>query len=193
MTWKDVKKACLRKMYAGGLDDEVNSEIVAAMPQAANEAILALWEAKHPRRLQEVALNGRAVELEMVLTGYSDDCGALPSVYARGEDGGLVLLADALFTAGWLLPRTGWPDVVMLEYEPMPEVLTDSTVEDYELECGNMRATLLPLYMAGSLLKDEDAGQAQHFMNEFEAARDSLAARSEAGRVESDGCLGFDR
>lgn len=197
MTWKEVKLATLQKLYAwnsdGSLEDELNNEYLEAMAQAANEATLALWNARQPRRLMPVALNGHGVELERVLPGYKDDCGTLPRVMAHTEDHCLVRLEGAIFSAGFLLPRPEWPEVVMVEYEPEPEMLTVDTPDDHVLECGDMRAVLLPLYMAGMLYKAVDPRLAAQYMNEFEAARDALAARSSALAVAADGCLGFDR
>ena len=59
-------------------------------------------------------------------------------------------------------------------YRAYPEQITSETLDDYELPIDIEVFTLLPLYMASQLYKDDDNGIATAYRNEFEVGFDRL-------------------
>jgi len=52
--------------------------------------------------------------------------------------------------------------------------ITLATPDSYEFQIDNTGAELLPLYIASQLYKDEDAGMATMYRNEFEVGREQF-------------------
>lgn len=59
-------------------------------------------------------------------------------------------------------------------YKAYPQMITSATADDYELPVDREVATLIPLYMASQLYKDDDIGIATTYRNEFEVAFERL-------------------
>lgn len=59
-------------------------------------------------------------------------------------------------------------------YKAYPQKITSDTEDEAELSIDDEVATLLPLYMASQLYKDDDAGIATTYRNEFEVALERL-------------------
>lgn len=81
------------------------------------------------------------------------------------------------------------PGNYIVYYKAYPVEITQSTEDDYELPLATEVATLLPLYMASQLYKDDDIGMATTYRNEFEVGRELLqnpASNSEYESVESE-------
>ena len=65
--------------------------------------------------------------------------------------------------------------VFRVYYKAYPEIITHDTEDDYDLPLDPEVATLLPLYMASQLYKDDDNSIATVYRNEFEVAFDRLS------------------
>ena len=66
------------------------------------------------------------------------------------------------------------PGNYVIHYKAYPVEITQNTEDDYELPLASEVASLLPLYMASQIYKDDDIGIATTYRNEFEVARELL-------------------
>ena len=76
------------------------------------------------------------------------------------------------------------PGTYTVYYKAYPAQLTLDTSDDYELSLDPEVATLLPLYMASQLYKDDDNSISTVYRNEFEVAFDRLSQNSNAPHKE---------
>ena len=76
------------------------------------------------------------------------------------------------------------PGTYRIYYKAYPEQIDLSTQDDYELPLDPEVATLLPLYMASQLYKDDDNAIATVYRNEFEVAFERLQNGSNIPRKE---------
>lgn len=75
--------------------------------------------------------------------------------------------------------RTDRPGVYTVYYKKYPQAITKATPDDYELPLDPEVATIIPLYIASQLYKDDDNGIATTYRNEFETAFDRLRQKVE--------------
>lgn len=80
--------------------------------------------------------------------------------------------------------RRDKPGTYRIYYKAYPEQIDLSTQDDYELPLDPEVATLLPLYMASQLYKDDDNAIATVYRNEFEVAFERLQNGSNIPRKE---------
>lgn len=83
-----------------------------------------------------------------------------------------------------LVLRRDQPGTYRVYYKAYPEQIDLSTQDDYELPLDPEVATLLPLYMASQLYKDDDNAIATVYRNEFEVAFERLQNGSNIPRKE---------
>lgn len=183
MTWHDVKLATLQKMMsANGYDiptDDATTDYVAAMPQAANEALQLLYSANLCIR--------KCVEIEQAKNadGYESfyDISAAEDFYELGEfeayevkDGRIRSCKGMTVRAGKYVSfdRTG---VYQVYYNAWPKQFETNTDDEYVIPLEDDVVVLLPLYMASQLYKDDDISMATVYRNEFETARMELKRR----------------
>lgn len=76
------------------------------------------------------------------------------------------------------------PGAYTFYYKAYPPQITQSTLNTYELPLDREVAILLPLYMASALYRDDDAGAAIGYRNEFEIARELLTGNNPATSTE---------
>ena len=74
--------------------------------------------------------------------------------------------------------------VYTVYYKAYPGEITLSTPDDYELTLDPEVASILPLYMASQLYKDDDNAIATVYRNEFEVARESLSQKARVSKRE---------
>lgn len=176
MTWQECRDITLQKLFQcfeGPDRDEATLRYLAAMPAAASEGIAQVC-AVRPLRGQVVlpALAARAD-----LSALAPDFAALgqPEVFTL-EDG-----LPAAAVTGWsllagrvlCLPPQSVP--VQVGYDRTPPRLPAHPADDLVLELPGDAAALLPLYIASQLYKEEDAGAAAVWRNEFELGLERLA------------------
>ncbi len=182
MTWGEAKLAALQKMFAASgaqiTEDESTREYLDAMPHAASEAMLLLCSARPLRKCVTLVRE----------TGTSPECWDLAQLAPdfASADGAEVYCADthtpvagAWLTAGqWLHLPPSAVGAFEIWYTAMPPRVTADTADDEPLPLDEDAATLVPLYMASELYKDDDSAMATMYRNEFEAARAELRVRA---------------
>ena len=181
MTWKEVKLAALQKMFAAdGPDvtvDETTRSYLAAMPHAANEGMLLLCDARPLRRCVCVVREAGGPECYDLAELAPDFCTA---------DGAEVYEADtqAPVEGAWLtagrylhLPQTA-VGALSAWYTARPPRIEEDADDGDPIPLEEDAATLLPLYIASELYKDDDNSIATMYRNEFEAARAALRVRA---------------
>lgn len=80
--------------------------------------------------------------------------------------------------------RADRPGLYTVYYKKYPQEITKDTPDDYVLPLDPEVATIIPLYIASQLFKDDDNGIATTYRNEFETAFDRLKQKVEVGRRE---------
>ena len=83
-----------------------------------------------------------------------------------------------------LVLKRSQPGTYRVYYKAYPDQITLDTPDDYELPLDPEVATLLPLYMASQLYKDDDNSIATVYRNEFEVAFERLQNGSNIPRKE---------
>jgi hypothetical protein len=175
VTWHQLKVASLQKLFAiDGSEIPANdsvSQYLAAMPQAANEAILLLAQDGRPLRasidITQTAESSGRHDLSalapdffaLVPPVYRTDANCRPTSDYALEDGGVLLL-----------PK-GESGVWRVYYDTYPKTITSATTDDFAIPLPEDAAVILPLYIASQLYKDDDFAQSVQYRNEFEAAR----------------------
>lgn len=198
MKWGEAKLICLQTMYANEgvtiLQDDSTEEYLNAMPGKANEAMMQLSMVGRPL-LKEAKIavgveNAEAVvETEKVegvllvqLKKEIPDFRALhqlmldsQGIYGDAEDY-RVVGDDVLVLPGDV---AGVYTVIYKAYPtPVSRDTADETVLDVHEEC----ASLVPIYMAAELYKDDDLALATVLRNEYEDGLQKIrAAWAESG------------
>lgn len=177
MLWKEIQLTALQKMFAaeGGsiqVTDSTQREYLAAMPAAANEAVQLLLAAGFaPRR-------SASLEKQAGRTAVIDLAAAAPDLYraeplelyAPGADGLPRPVRGAALAGGLLLLPAALAGPVTLVYQAQPAPFAAASPAEAELCLPGGAERLLPLYIASQLYKEDDAGLATQYRNEFEAA-----------------------
>ncbi|MEG0178461.1 MAG: hypothetical protein RR573_02905 [Oscillospiraceae bacterium] len=177
MTYKQLRQITLQKMFAtqGGeeLQDDVTKDYLRALPSAANEGLMlmALTGECKTKRLSFAAIKGEIVELNVLAPDYLQ-CAS--GIFKQIGD-------ETVQAEGWhiqgniaLVPQSG---NYIMYYKAKPKLIQDNTAPDEVIDITEEAAVLLPLYIASELYKDDDAGLAAGYRNEFEAGREALMGR----------------
>lgn len=197
MTWGECKLICLQTMFANEgpelVEADSNRDYLYAMPGKANEAMLQLSLVGRPLlKSAKIAVGvedeSAAVTLEegtglhmVTLTAYLPQFRGMQRLmlysggwygdaeeYGREGDDVLVLPADV----------TG---VYTLWYKAYPETISIATEDETVLDVNEECASLVPLYMAAELYKDDDLSLATVLRNEYEDGLQKIRAAWEAG------------
>lgn len=205
MTWNELKIITLQKCFAitdGKLRaDDTTNEYLTAMPGAANEALALLsgedWMRKRTLTIrQDKGVQVLTVDGDTILAPLEEgnaNCYDLrelaPECYRidRGN-----VMRDGQVTSVWELERD-WELYLpseegtwTIKFWAWPKTLAEDTEDDYELPLYSEVATLLPLYMASQLYKDDDIAISTQYRNEFEVGREGLRNRRRRGTEESE-------
>lgn len=185
MNWKTCKTAALAKMFGsreGVIDTQagINRDFLTAMPYAATEALHRICDAGVPLRcvLEVKAEGGRAVmvDLEEEAPDFKSE-GSCLEVTVERPDGRIEAVERAqIYLGRFLLLPAGVEGTVRMAYDAWPAEITPETPDDFLLPLRPDANSLVPLYIAGSLYKDEDPAVATIFMNEFESKLNDLSA-----------------
>lgn len=159
----------------GGINrgDSGVREYLAAMPQAANEAVQRLCAAgfapRKSRRLQK--LPGKVQTLDLAAL-VPDLLRAEPlELYALDHEGMPSPVDGAVLAAGrYLVLPAGLNGVLELYYDARAPEFGAAMPDEAEVLMADGAEVLIPLYIASQLYKDDDAGIATQYRNEFEAA-----------------------
>lgn len=177
MTWGECKTATLQKMFTS--EDEGAEDYLAAMPQAANEAIqmIATTDAgKHIRShdtLTKDPAQSRTFDLEDELIDFLN-VGDFETYCMDGDEPRPVSLK---LLGGHLLVAPKGIESVLVYYNAKPARITENTPDTQEIDLPEDAAALVPMYMASQLYKDDDLAIATTYRNEFETAFERLQNR----------------
>lgn len=182
MTWEDIKKATLAKMFgvdSGQVDlaDDNNIDYVAAMPYAANEAISQVCNAGFwPRKYVEIEVTED--ETGYLLTDYAKDyfSSGTPEAYILNDKNAPVPVKVNM-VANYLVVPDGTEGTVIFYYNAKPTTITPDTENDAKMPFDDDLNALLPLYMAGELYRDDSRVTAVYWYNEFASALASMQKR----------------
>ncbi|MCL2030515.1 MAG: hypothetical protein FWG93_03125 [Oscillospiraceae bacterium] len=193
MTWGEIQTITLQKMFSHGGEDPPAQDLaepyLPAMPHAANEGLALLATAgRFIQRRLSVAPDGEPAGnmLRCDLREAAPDFYALDpeQIYLSSPAG--YTPADGAQTEGesilWLPAIPGGEYIVY--YYAYPAPLSADTPDGQPLALPPEAETLLPLYMASQLYKDDDPALAMLYRQEFDAGLDYLrraAPRLRAG------------
>lgn len=122
------------------------------------------------------------------LTDLAEDFYQLDSgeIYYEGEDKPRYIAASNYYQEAdkVLVLKRSMPGTYTIYYKKYPQSITWETEDDYELILDPEVATLVPLYMASQLYKDDDNAIATVYRNEFEVAFERLTQLAEVPRKE---------
>lgn len=189
-TWKELQETCLRKMFsldgAELVRDSSTTPYLNSMPSVANEAMRILatvgryWKKclTIEQGWDEIAQGGNllggfvAYDLGQMVDDFycldkinllaGNDYGTLTGYRMEG-DNILLIPADATGT-------------IRVWYHAYPPKITNKTADDFEIGLAPEVASMVALYMAGQLYKDDDISIAQIYMNEFMTWLEELKA-----------------
>ena len=173
MTWGEIQIESLKKMFLNNselkvselqnyLNDKKYKTYLYAMPQACNEAINYICN--------QLPITTKMYELEKDeesdyydLTNILDDFSKLSDVIAPSNEN-----IKWEMVSRNILHITNWKnEPLQLLYESRPDNITINTRNNTEIDLPLEYATLIPLYIAGELYKDDDLSLATMYMNEF--------------------------
>lgn len=184
MTWNELRKAVLTKMFASengavNLEDRDHADYLVSMPQAANEAMQYICAAgRRPRRSALIPVRKKTtrqmVDIDAVCSDYFG-CGNLEA-YARDEDGVLVPVAVSVTANSFLTIPPGVENVLWF-YDAKPQYITPETDGSTIIDMDEDTLPLIALYMAAELYKDDDVQIATIYRNEFEAMLAALSQK----------------
>lgn len=172
MNWGEIQLESLKKMFLNSdilsvdkleeyKKDKKYKTYLNAMPQATNEAINYILENGRPYIL--------SFELEKSDTNKYD----LPKlidnfkrIHEISYDGSNILNYHT--EGNNVLVIKNWSDGnITIYYESYLDRITNETSDDYKIDLDNQLLSLIPLYIAGELYKDDDISMATQYLNEF--------------------------
>jgi hypothetical protein len=183
MTWKEIKKATLQRIFVieGGavVISDVTQPYINAMPSAANEGIYLLSAAGgvgvKALTFQKKRGYGNYERFNMNefvqdFRSFTDEI-YIQTAHGRNKIYGYVTeAASVLVLPAWLEGE------VTVYYNPLPQLITQSTSDEEEIKLLPMACSLLPLYIASQIYKDDDMRAAVQLRNEFELGLSRLSA-----------------
>ncbi len=183
MTWKDIKRATLQRIFVieGGtvVISDVTEPYIASMPDAANEGIYLLAAAGGAGTKALTFTKNRAdgIYSRFDMNHYANDFRSFTDeVYIQTERGRSRVYGYVTESTSVLVLPAWLEGEITVYYNPLPQVITSYTPDEKEIELLPMAASLLPLYMASQLFKDDDMRQAVQLRNEFETGLARLSA-----------------
>ena len=173
MNWGLVQIESLKKMFLNTEElsvanlstyktDKKYKTYLFAMPQACNEAINYI--------ASRLGTEVHIYQLTREETNHLYDLSDISDL------SNLRKVKDVICPAGvtWkmvtkdLLEIDGWTDGdVYLRYEITPATIASDTAADTDIGLETAHATIVPLYIAGELYKDDDLSMSTMYMNEF--------------------------
>lgn len=181
MTWDDLRITCLQKIFEIKGDeltqDSNTQQYIKSMPAAANEAMLILTTVgRYLRKCVTLDFEGeKAPEADFTMGGWSGydlkkiapDFYSMGEIYHGNEAGYEPYTSYRTEGAGVLLLPEGVGGAFRIWYNAYPPRVTKDTPGDFEIGLHPEEASMIALYMAGQLYKDDDVSIAQIYMNEF--------------------------
>jgi len=128
-----------------------------------------------------------AEKVRYKMTDLATDFHSLNSIYFEGDiNNTRYIKTDDVYQEGdkVIALERDIPGNYTIYYNALPDIITISTADDYELPLDREVVAILPLYMASQLYKDDDISLATQYRNEFEVAFERLTAMKDSGKAE---------
>ena len=170
------------------------------IPNAEDKHVILKINSTYPLAVKNIALYSANFENDESIQAFSEkvrydlreiaqDYFALDSdnIYFEGDDNHFRYIQTTdYFQEGdkVLVLDRDLPGNYKIYYKAYPKKITDKTLDTEELCIDDEVATLLPLYMASQLYKDDDNGIATSYRNEFEVAFERLVKNNSAPSAE---------
>lgn len=189
-TWKEIQVASLQKMFLiSGREIERNDSTntyLASMPVAYNEAVRLLSQTnRYIVKSHDIVSDGLASTLKVNIKEEIPDLFMMKpdGLYFTDYDGAVhecfgehrMIGNDYLVLDG---SRTG---TYTLYYYAYPLKVTAETKDETDLQIDPDVASLIPLYIASQLYKEDDPSMAATWRNEFEMGREELKLHLRGG------------
>ena len=193
MTWGECKIIALQKMAALSVSYMAESRdtrpYLEIMTPPANEALLMITAARPLIKVLEI-------EQQRHSDGQNSrryDLPALTKDFRRLKDNSVYLERNGVskksydweLEAGTVLVLPNESGLWRAYYEAYPRLLSEESRDTDVIDLPEDAASLLPLYIASQLFKDDDLNQAVQMRNEFELGLSRLAAMTEASVSDS--------
>lgn len=183
VTWKDIKRATLQRLFVieGGtvVISDTTKPYIDAMPAAANEGIYLLAAAGGVGikylSFEKKRADGKCSRFDM--NKYADDFRSFTDeVYIQTEKGRERLYGYVTEASSVLVLPAWLEGEIIVYYNPLPQYISQYVSDDEKIKLLPMASTLLPLYIASQLFKDDDMRQAVQLRNEFETGLARMSA-----------------
>ena len=193
MTFGECKMIALQKMSALSVSYLTESRdtrpYLDIMTAPANEGILMIAAVCPVVRSVEIVQTGgtQQGQRRYELAGLAPDFVRLSDDGVYTQRGGVsARCADWQLEAGKVLLLPDREGLWRIYYEARPALFNEQSTDADPVDLPEQAASLLPLYVASQLFKDDDLSQAVQMRNEFELGLSRLAA---AGQASSGGCF----
>lgn len=181
-TWDEIRVTVLQKLFLidGGtvVEDGSTKAYLAAMPSAYNEATRLLSTTnRYITKYFEVPSDGLQEVIEIDLNSIVDDLFQLKpnGIYFSDTEGKVYEYDQEDYFGNDILLLNGKNyGVYRVYYHAYPLKATAETEGTADMQLDPDVASLVPLYMASQLYKDDDNGIATSYRNEFEVGRELL-------------------
>ena len=188
-TWDELRVTVLQKMHLiegdRVVEDDSTREHIAAMPAAYNEAVRLLSTTnRYITKYFEVSSSGLENSLVVDLSSVVDDLFMIKpgGIYLTDKGGrteeyynGTVIGDKDLILDG------STAGIYRIYYYAYPVKATSETSGSEDMQIDPDVASLVPLYMASQLWKEEEPGLATAYRNEFESGRELLVRERNDG------------
>lgn len=173
MNWGAIQIEALKKMFLNNdkLDvdklveyktDKKYKTYLDAMPQACNEAINYICENGKPL-LKEYKLKAKDVNFKYKLNQIVPNFKRIYQIVYDGSSN-----PDWYVEGNNVLVVKNWTNGdIIIYYEAYHDLITEKTNSSSDIELDNYSLTLIPLYIAAELYKDDDIQLSTTYMNEF--------------------------
>lgn len=183
MNWGDIQIESLKKMFLN--NDVISKEnlneykgdkkyrtYLAAMPQVANEAIHYIIEKGKPY-IKELKILIDNPKDPIDLMKLAPDFKCISEIVCQRRP----VLDYRIIGNNILLLNEDYKEVFVY-YEAYPEMITSTTLADQLIPLDRQFVSLIPLYIAGELYKDDDISLSTMYMNEFLSNMEYLSTRN---------------
>lgn len=164
---------------------------------ANNDKVTLVFESLYPYAIKNVAMYEAYYEMDELVPDYSKrvrvnlrdltaDFFSINEVFYEGENEQYIKTDDVVLEGDKVIAidRSKAGNYIIY-YNAFPEVITEGTEDDYELPLDREVVSLLPLYMASQIYKDDDISIATSYRNEFEVAFERLKGSTGESKAES--------
>lgn len=189
-TWEEIQVTALQKMFLiTGSDIERNdstNSYLAAMPSAYNEAVRLLSVTnRYIIKSYDIPCSGIGGNITINLREE------IPDMFQIKPNGLYFTDAEGMIYEDFGNYRMIGQEFMVLDnsdigtytlyYYAYPLKVTSDTADNTDLQIDPDVASLVPLYMASQLYKEDDPSMAATYRNEFEMGRDELTKELNGG------------